>query len=206
MPETPSGADRGLVSKVKVVDRGTVRFETTSEARFDSWEIDWEVTPPPAERAKPPPPRSLPPTRLFPPGGFDELDELDAALDEPPVVDSAHEPGGVVWSAAEPAPAFDTLPVIFEGLGAAAVQAAIEHFDVFEASPGDVLVSAGEKLPALVMVLSGWLDVERGAEGRRAGSGEVLGLTALFGSGVWPKMPCAMPCGGPARCGHSEHC
>jgi CRP-like cAMP-binding protein len=78
------------------------------------------------------------------------------------------------------------MPVVFKGLHPDALHRTISYFQIFELGANEVIINAGERHPALLMILRGQLEAFRGAEKRRAESGEVLGLTTLFGSGRWP--------------------
>ena len=81
----------------------------------------------------------------------------------------------------------ETLPIVFRGLHPDSIHRAIHHFDVLDLYPEETLIGAGERHPALVMVLRGQVEARRdGNDRRRVGSGEVLGFTTLFGSGRWP--------------------
>jgi len=78
------------------------------------------------------------------------------------------------------------MPAVFRRLNPDSLHRAIHHFDVIDLYRDETIIGAGDRHPALVMVLRGQLEARRGDERRRAGSGEVLGLTTLFGSGRWP--------------------
>ncbi len=244
--------ESALVSKVNVVDGASLRFTETGSMQTDSWEIEWEATPAPAERALPPgpvtsasatrpaaeagPPEAQPkpsyrppveePEPSLPPGAYrppppevlealaapaepqpappppppSELDFSwadDAGDVPPPPVQPPPSMGpweGETAGAAPPPPkghpigdeGAESMPVVFQGLHPDALHRTIGYFRVFDLPPGQVLINAGERHSALVMILRGQLEAFRGAEKRRAGSGEVLGLTTLFGSGRWP--------------------
>lgn len=316
-----------LLSRVQVVDGASLHFRDYGEARHDTWEIEWEATPAPADRAAPPQPTSFPPaadpvdvleepeleaspsppprekprapsvaeafgnpprkrprskTRSAIPDvlpspvyvpapdatpaaadrkeleevSLDDLEELDEIepvepepieeepdtfpplSDLPPTpVHKLHAPGSTEPTTGDRAPtwdpptpqrtqappqevpsyvlpevsapprapepggyalppeitrqprtgvqAVDALPAVFAGLSPRTVEAAVEHFDIFQVKEGTRLISEGERHPALVMVLGGELLAERSGTYRRAEAGDCLGFTTLFGDGTW---------------------
>lgn len=80
----------------------------------------------------------------------------------------------------------ETLPQMFDGLHIPALQRDLDTFDVIDVHAGETLIRQGDAYPAAVVLLRGALRAFRGDEQRRVFSGEVLGLTTLFGDGVWP--------------------
>jgi len=131
---------------------------------------------PPAPRAEAPRPPE--------PGGYVVPTGIGAPPTEPGGHELPTEFGGRKPSQAG-AQAIDALPVVFEGVSPKAVEAAVEHFEVFEVKAGTRLISAGEKHPALIMVLGGELSAERNGMRRKANEGDALGFTTLFGDGLW---------------------
>ncbi len=134
---------------------------------------------PPAQRAEGPP--ASPPE----PGGY----VVPTGFGAPPTEPGGHglptDSGAAPRSSGVGAQAIDALPVVFEGVSPKVVEAAVEHFDVFEVKAGTRLISAGEKHPALIMVLGGALEAERHGVRRKASEGDALGFTTLFGDGLW---------------------
>ncbi len=212
-PHAPR-ADRALVQKLRVVDKASLRFvDTGSGGREDTFDLGWEATPAPAERQRfepkprPPPPSRAPlldpeanpfaadVDRLFPETPAPAPAPAAAAAAAPAPVPDLHaepEPGPELpFPARSRAPTFDgvleTRPVVFEALGDDVLEAAMDSFDVIDVLRGETLIGEGERHPALVMPLRGALAaVRRGGHRVRVASGEVLGLTTLFGTGVWP--------------------
>jgi len=262
-----ASSDSALVTKVHVVDGASLRFTETGHMATDSWEIEWEATPAPAERAQldrqaaqpsapaaPPEPQPAPRAEPEPqpapraapqPASAPQPEPVQPEPEPQPVIEAAPPPPSAPSSrsaaapsapprpdapppasamrpappppsaprhapqpdylqpAAHEAPAahrpppprhrphlggdgMETMPVVFRGLQPASLHRAIHHFDVIDLYAHETLIAAGERHPSLVMVLRGQLEARRGNQRRRAGSGEVLGLTTLFGSGRWP--------------------
>ena len=55
----------------------------------------------------------------------------------------------------------ETLPIVFRGHHPDSIHRAIHHFDVLDLYPEETLIGAGERHPALVMVLRGQVEARR---------------------------------------------
>ncbi len=125
----------------------------------------------------PAPPRQDP----FDPSGYAVPDFLDGPRAPEPELEAPATQRGRRAGIQE----IDALPVVFSGLSPRVVESAVGHFDVFEVKAGTQLIEAGERHPALVMVLVGEISADRHGTRRIAREGECLGFTTLFGDGVW---------------------
>lgn len=186
--ETPPG-DRTLLSKIHVVDTASLQFTETGRPPDDSWDIDWETTPePPSRLAVPPPmrPPVEPEEEVLPPEPTAEpVFIAPAPLEPAPRRPQRHDLRPPAGQRPRMRGEMETMPEVFEGIHPSKLLAEIEHFDVMDAFSGETLIGEGERHPALVMILRGGL-LKTNAMGRqRVLSGEVLGLTTLFGSGRW---------------------
>ncbi len=173
MSEKVSLLKGGAGSKLQVVDKASLQFVETGRMKEDSWDIDWENTPEPAERTFHPPVQGFSPP-----------------LDRPA---PAPRPASKPQPTAQPVPAkrtrsatLEEIPDVFHGVSPRQLHEALEFFDVFDVARGETLIQQGDKQPALLMVLRGQMEVSRYDRRRRASRGGVLGLTTLFGDGHWP--------------------
>jgi CRP-like cAMP-binding protein len=186
-----STSDRALVAKLHVVDTASLQFVETGEDRSDTWDLGWEVTPAPHERTvtpsttsdvdHEPEPTPLPPLRdperdLRPPPQVD----LVVPTPRPPPTPLPAVPR------VDAASALEELPRVFVGVRPEVLRRVLHHFDVLDIWAGEKIIQQDDVHPALVFLLRGSVEASRDGQGRRVKSGQVLGLTSLYGTGRWP--------------------
>ena len=173
-----------------VVDKSSLQFIEVGHMKEDTWDIDWESTPEPAQRQPPegPPSRGLPARPLSPPVQQQNRPRPLASTPVPVPRTSGPilRPPPARPPEVEGGPSLEEMPNVFHGVSPKQLHEAMDYFDVFDVHAGGTLIKQGEKEPALVMVLRGQVEVSRYDKLRRAQSGSVLGLTTLFGDGRWP--------------------
>ncbi len=194
--------ESALLAKSNLVDVREVSFVETGVDRADSWDVEWEVTPAPIERAHSPGAAQAHPVSAASDDGLDEPTPMPPLRD--PERDVRQAPRARDATPLPPPPPdldphrtdphtgrdassfIEALPRVFIGVRADVLLRSLEHFDVLDVYAGETLIEQGERHPALVMVLRGSVEADRHGAGHRVSRGEVLGMTTLFGSGNWP--------------------